>query len=36
LDENVASVGITYALTLSGMFQYCVRQSAESESLVGK
>ena len=36
MDPNIASVSITYALTLSGLFQFCVRQSAEAENLVRK
>ncbi|XP_066928579.1 ATP-binding cassette sub-family C member 4-like [Clytia hemisphaerica] len=34
MDPNIASVSITYALTLSGLFQFCVRQSAEAENLM--
>ena len=34
--ENAGLIGLalTYAVSLNGMFQYCVRQSAEVENLV--
>lgn len=36
--QNAALIGLalTYAVSLNGMFQYCVRQSAEVENLVRK
>ena len=36
--QNAGLIGLalTYAVSLNGMFQYCVRQSAEVENLVRK
>ena len=34
LDAALVGLALTYAITLNGMFQYCVRQSGEVESLV--
>ena len=34
LNPGFVGLALTYALSLTGLFQYCVRQSAEVESLV--
>ena len=36
LDLNAGLVGLslTYAISLNGLFQFCIRESAEVESLV--
>ena len=33
-DPGLVGLALTYAISLSGMFQYCVRQSAEVENIV--
>ena len=33
-DVSIVGLGITYAISLSGLFQYVVRQSAEVENVV--
>ncbi len=33
-DLSLVGLGITYAISLTGMLQYTVRQSAEVENLV--
>ncbi|XP_042785109.1 ATP-binding cassette sub-family C member 4 isoform X5 [Panthera leo] len=35
LDAGQVGLALSYALTLMGMFQWCVRQSAEVENMVG-
>lgn len=34
LNPGLVGLALTYAISLNGMFQFCVRQSAEVESLV--
>lgn len=34
LDAGQVGLALSYALTLMGMFQWCVRQSAEVENMV--
>ena len=34
LDPGLVSLSLVYTITLTGMFQYCVRVSAEVENLV--
>lgn len=34
MDAGIVGLGVTYALLLTGMFQWCVRQSAEVENQV--
>ena len=34
LNAGLVGLALTYAISLNGTFQYCVRQSAEVESLV--
>jgi len=36
LDPGLVGLSFVYTLTLTGMFQYCVRVSAEVENLVCK
>ena len=36
LSAGVVGLCLTYAKLLTGMFQYCIRTSAEVESLVSK
>ena len=33
-DLSIIGLGLTYVISLSGLFQYVVRQSAEIEDLV--
>jgi len=33
-DRGIIGLGLTYVISLSGLFQYVVRQSAEIEDLV--
>ena len=34
LDPALLGLGLTYTINLTGMFQYCVRQSTEVENIV--
>lgn len=34
MDEGVVGLALTYAIVLTGMFQWCVRVSAEVENQV--
>ena len=34
LNVGLVGLGLTYTVSLTGMFQYCVRQSAEVENIV--
>ena len=34
LDPGLVGLSLAYSITLTGMFQYCVRVSAEVENLV--
>ena len=34
IDKALVAVGLTYLLMISGMFPWCVRQSAEVDNLV--
>lgn len=34
LDPPLVGLALTYSLSLNGMFQYCIRQSAEVENYV--
>ena len=34
LDPALLGLGLTYTISLAGMFQYCVRQSTEVENIV--
>ena len=34
LSAGLAGLALTYSISLSGMFQYCLRQSNEVEALV--
>ena len=34
LNAGLVGLGLTYTVSLAGMFQYCVRQSAEVENIV--
>ncbi len=34
LNAGLVGLGLTYTLSLAGMFQYCVRLSAEVENVV--
>ena len=34
LDTALVGLALTYVVSLSGMLQYCIRQSAEVENLV--
>ena len=34
LDAGLVGLALTYSISLTGIFQYCVRESAEVESLV--
>ena len=34
LDPGVVGLALAYTISLAGMFQFCVRQSAEVENLV--
>ena len=34
LNAGLVGLGLTYAVSLAGMFQYCVRLSAEVENVV--
>ena len=36
LNAGLIGLSLTYAVTLMGAFQYCIRQSAEVESLVSE
>lgn len=36
LDPDLVGLSLAYVITLTGMFQYCVRVSAEVENLVRK
>lgn len=36
LDPGLVGLSLAYTITLTGMFQYCVRVSAEVENLVRK
>ena len=36
LNAALAGLALTYSITLSGMFQFCLRQSSEVESLVSR
>ena len=35
LSPELIGLSLVYAISLSGMFQYCIRQSAELENIVG-
>lgn len=34
LSPSLVGLALAYSISLSGMFQYCMRQSAEVENLV--
>ena len=34
LDGGLVGLALAYSVSLTGMFQYCIRQSTEVESLV--
>ncbi len=36
LDAGIVGLGLAYTISLAGILQYCVRQSAEVENIVSK
>ena len=34
LDAGIVGLGLAYTISLAGILQYCVRQSAEVENIV--
>jgi len=36
VDPRLAGLSISYVMTLPGMFQWCIRQTAEVSNLVSK